>query len=192
MKKLVICGDSWLTADLRAPGQHFSEIISNRYEVINLARGGISNVGICFQIKTALELQPDAIVYNITDSSRLEVPIGEFVENNGLKNFRYSDSASASVGGEYVGSINAPIISDVAHTLAEDSDWMGKNKYGLSDEQKLAIKYYLTHLFDANLQNTLNQWMLNYWIKRAIEYGIKVIGPQSFLVPVIKSIEVPE
>ena len=45
--KLVVCGDSFMSADVHRPETHFSELLENHgHSVINLARGGMSNTGI--------------------------------------------------------------------------------------------------------------------------------------------------
>ena len=77
--KIVVCGDSFCAASaipVRGIGEraHFSQILQDQYghEVINLAHGGMSNVGIWFQIREAIELKPNAIVYNQTWSARVD------------------------------------------------------------------------------------------------------------------------
>ena len=40
--KLVVCGDSYFSADTTAPGTHFTELLPSS-EYINLARAGASN-----------------------------------------------------------------------------------------------------------------------------------------------------
>lgn len=74
MKRLIVCGDSWMSASVVTPGLHFSEIVANKlgYELIPLARGGMSNGGIVAQIDLALTMSPDLILMNTTSANRIE------------------------------------------------------------------------------------------------------------------------
>lgn len=82
MKKLIVCGDSYMTPMNRpwkgkeVVGTHFSEIIARRigYELVVYARGGMSNLGICIQLHTALnyEPRPDLILLGTTSPDRSE------------------------------------------------------------------------------------------------------------------------
>jgi hypothetical protein len=93
--RIIVCGDSFMTQDSRelAKGKHFSELLSP-HEVINLARGGMSNIGICFQLEQAARLTPDVVVIGTTDSERIEIPSGHrtFNVQQGLKNIVYTHS----------------------------------------------------------------------------------------------------
>jgi hypothetical protein len=178
--KIVVCGDSWMTPDIQWPGAHFSEILADtyNYQVTNLARGGISNTGICFQLELATKLQPDIIISNVTDSNRMAFSTGNYIPGNGLKNIRYSDGRSATCGSKYVGDANAPIIDDVMATIMSDSDWMtfpGNTKYHILSEQKEALRQYITYIHDEKLQETLDTWALKYWWNTAEQRGIKVL-----------------
>jgi hypothetical protein len=77
MKKLYICGDSFMTPSPETPGQHFSEILSIKigYDLKILSRGGMSNGGICVQLEHAIEKNADFIIVNTTLIDRLEIPI---------------------------------------------------------------------------------------------------------------------
>ena len=93
--RIIVCGDSFMTQDSRelAKGKHFSELLSP-HEVINLSRGGMSNIGICFQLEQAARLTPDVVVVGTTDSGRIEIPSGHgtFNVQQGLKNIVYTHS----------------------------------------------------------------------------------------------------
>ena len=70
--KLIVCGDSFASADTTRPGTHFSELLRAS---INLARGGASNTLIGFQLQTAISLNPDVVIFTSTTSSRIDYPI---------------------------------------------------------------------------------------------------------------------
>jgi hypothetical protein len=192
---IVVCGDSWCTPDTRIPGKHFSELISNRYKVLNFARGGISNTGICLQIQEALKYRPEAIVVHQTDSARMEVPVGEFNARLGLKNIKYVDKISASYGCPQAGQEDAPIVSDVIYTLVNDNDWTilgSPSKYNLSNDKKEAVKQYIAHIFDYGLKEAVDNWALGYWYMMAKKQGVTVINSDDFIKPVLNETVIPE
>jgi len=82
MKKLIVCGDSYMSpVSGKYAGTHFSEIIAKElgYELLAYARGGMSNGGICIQIQTAINEnpKPDLILVGSTYFTRMEWPINE-------------------------------------------------------------------------------------------------------------------
>lgn len=171
--KIVVCGDSFCSADSTSERWHFSQMLEDKYhyEVINLARGGISNTGICYQLKKALDLNPDYVVYNITDPARVDISMHEhFYSNIGLKNFIYHSPDDSSYGSEYVGDINSAILSIVPAGL-------GSMKHFSVPEEKIqAVKYYFAHLFNWQLKNETDRWLVDYWQTKLIQKGIKVIS----------------
>lgn len=75
-KKLVVCGCSFSAVSKTLPGSHYSEILAKHlgWELYNLARPGSSNNAIRYQIKQALEQQPDFVIVVPTFPDRIEVP----------------------------------------------------------------------------------------------------------------------
>jgi hypothetical protein len=177
LKTLVICGDSYFTPDVRYPGTHFSEHLTKHFNVINLARAGMSNIGICFQMNQAINFNPAYMVVMRTSPGRLEIPVGKLGPNVSLKDIRYCDQVSATVGNPHVGDENSPLISDVIETLIHDNCWTSgdKGKYNLTAEQKNAVKQYLLHLYDDELKFMIDDWSFSYWVYVAREKGIKVL-----------------
>jgi hypothetical protein len=177
IKNIVVCGDSFCSAEFFRPNSHFSELlaIDHGYIVKNLARGGISNVGICYQIKTAIELNADLILYNTTDSSRLDIPLNPFIPAIGLKNFIYPYESDVSSTLPYVGDITANIYSDNVHSLLENRPDLPKQLIKQIAKKKEAIKYYLAELQDSNLKLETEMWMFGYWQSVMDSAGIKFL-----------------
>ena len=73
-KRLVVCGDSFMSPTNNLPGTHFSEIISEELnmELIPLSRSAMSNGGIVSQLEYALTLDPSFILFNTTFADRIE------------------------------------------------------------------------------------------------------------------------
>lgn len=174
MKRIVVCGDSFCSASTSLPGTHFSELLPG-YEVINLARGGITNTAIGFQIQTAVSLQPVAVIFASTDAGRLDVPLGDFKISDGLKNFIYPYESDASTGSPYVGDLSATIYSDVIPAMLQSRPDLPE-QLTMSDELKGAIKLYLAYLHDYNLKSVTDQWLIGYWKSVLKENNIPFIN----------------
>lgn len=171
--RVVVCGDSYCSAESSGSRDHFSQILNDSYsyEVLNLARSGMSTVGICFQIRQAIELRPDIIIYNTTMPDRLELVINEgYYTPKGLKNFAYLNPNDQSTGLKCVGDAQAPILS----TVWQDIDHL------VSKDYIKAIDYYLKYLFDWNLKLETDQWMIEYWHQKILDHGIT---PLRFVRP---------
>ena len=183
--KIVVCGDSFASACTGSPGLHFSELLMDRHEVINLARGGISNVAIAFQLEQAFKLNPDVLIYTNTGGRRIEVPNNgkRFNKKLGLKNFAYPYMSDASSKSEYVGDITAPVLSDVIECFINEP--RGDQNWRISDEMKIAVKYYITYLYDDALKDTVDNWAIEHWItqhksKEVLILNLKVVGAAAY------------
>lgn len=81
MKKLIVCGCSWMTPDdLGRPewrDNHHSELFAKKYnyELITFAECGWSNGGIGVQIEEAIRVKPDLIFFGQTVADRIELNI---------------------------------------------------------------------------------------------------------------------
>jgi hypothetical protein len=161
IKRIVVCGDSFCSAQTN-DNQHFSNILADRgYEVINLARSSMTNTGICFQIKQAINLQADLVIFRQSDSSRLDVPLSPSPSPNiTLKNFIYPYPSDSSFGNEHVGGLTANILSDNAHGL---SNQRPDSLISIPDSIVTAIKNYYAFIFDRHLAKEKDQWIFGYW-----------------------------
>jgi hypothetical protein len=139
---IVVCGDSFMAPDPKAPGKHFSEIMG----AYSLAKPGCGNIDICFQIDEAIKLGADRVIIGTTDSARTELRITDTTLHDlRLHNFR-----------------NGDYISDTIPTLiGEEPDI--KDKYKLTQTKRNAVKQYFTEIYDALLKNKTDMWALGYW-----------------------------
>lgn len=171
MTKVVVCGDSFCSA-MPNERNHFSQILADQFgfEVINLARGGMSNLGICFQLKQAIALGPDVVIFNMADPSRVDIVMHDnYYTSLGLKNFVYHSPEDSSYGSEYVGDHNSAIFSTPCQAIESLST------FEVPTEKILAVKYYHSHLFNWRLKNDTDRWMLDYWRNQLKISGIKSI-----------------
>ena len=170
--KVIVCGDSFCAAELY-PRAHFSQILVDAYNlnVINLARAGMSNVGIAFQLEHAVSLNPDIIIFNRTFPDRIEIVTDDISidESIFLKHFCYPWSGSENFKTEHVGKPNAPIFSTVIDGLED------QNNIKLTDEKILAVKYWVNHLFNWRLKEKTDNWIIDYWANKIEKKNIRSI-----------------
>ena len=170
IKKIVICGDSFCAG---ADQDHFSHLLANRYnyDVINLAFGGMSTVGICFQIREAISLDPNFIIYNTTFAGRVDLIMnGNFKLDAGLKNFVYTTDPAPN---SYVGNIKSPIWSTPWRDVGEKKD------INTTAEQKHAVELYLKYLLQWQLKGETDSWMIQHWHDQVIKSSIVPIRVAS-------------
>lgn len=183
-KKIVVCGDSFCTAHNNTATNerhHFSQILEDTYgyEVINLAHGGVSTTGICFQVQKTLndnDLMPDVIIHGCTDPGRIEVPLSDmtFDPNMGLQNFAYPFKLQSGYNSQYTGGPNAPFFSGQLIDLASP-DTVLSDFPVLSNARKQAVKMYINFLYDANLKSTVDNWLYEYWSMKILQKNIILI-----------------
>jgi hypothetical protein len=173
---LVICGDSFMSADTGRPNTHFSELlITHGHSVVNLARGGMSNIGIAFQLETAVQLKPDIIIFSSTGPDRVDVVVKnrKFDSSLGLKNFVYPYKSDLSASSQYVGNFNAPILSDVITAFLSPRPDL---PIELRDPNRIeSIKQYLSLYHDNNFKKITDDWIIGYWKYKLIEKHIPFI-----------------
>jgi hypothetical protein len=197
MAKLVVCGDSNAAASVHTPGKHFSELLADKmgYELISLARGGMSNAGICLQIEYAINtIRPDFIYVSLTDSSRTEIPYtatdSTFFNNQtdlwdklrrgydisrGLENVVYDHKDYLSCQNTFLNK-NPTMRSDNVGSLT----WEGY--YKVTKQQKTAMQYYITELFDMNWKQQLDIWCVKHCVRELVDSRIPfLIRQESYL-----------
>lgn len=77
-KRLIICGDSFCSSDPEY-GESWVDVFSSRFpnlEIINLSLIGASNYLIYLQVKHALNIGCDYLIYHATSSIRQEFSVG--------------------------------------------------------------------------------------------------------------------
>lgn len=121
----------------------------------------MTNTGICFQIKQAIDIQAELVIFRRTGSSRLDIPLYSSPSPNvTLKNFIYPYPSDSSFGNKYVGDITANILSDNAHGL---SNQRPDSLIRIPDNIVMAIKNYYAFIFDRYLAEEKDRWIFEYW-----------------------------
>jgi len=171
-KRIIVCGDSFASADRNKPGTHFSELLTGYgHEVINMARGGISNTGIGFQLETAITMAPNVIIFTEAPGGRIDVPIQgrKFYRPEGIKNFIYPYPSDSSTGLDFVGNFSAPILSDTIHSFMNPRPDLPEE---LRDPNiQNAVKQYFTFMYDNHFKEIVDSWIIGFWEYRLAELG---------------------
>jgi len=166
--KIIVCGDSFCTSTIW-DRYHFSQILEDTYgyHVTNLAHGSFSNVAICFQIKQAIKMRPDIIIYNVTDSGRFELVMnGNFDARHGLKNIVYCNDGVTSFDHPATGDLKSPVFSTNYPRLRDTAN------LGITQSQIDAVDQYMKHFFDYKLKTETDSWIIGYWHQQIINAGI--------------------
>ena len=185
-KKIAICGASWFTSDLGYPGLSFGEKLAKKvdFDLISLARGGCSNFTIALQIYKAIELRADYVVVGTDTHDRIEMPIvddnsenirtyikrifswktwhsrqpGQYRPARGLSNIQYSPHPDVSSKHEFLK--DPTIISESMNNLAFPEAKVN-DFYKLNDEQVAALKLYMLNLYDSNVKQQQDCWIIS-------------------------------
>jgi len=188
MKKLFVCGGSWSSASTQTPGEHHGELLANYlgYEFTSLARGGISNAGICLQIEYAIEQGADFVLVSSTATDRCEIPyidskmpgekyadqnvdrnVWKYDRKRGLTNIHYNPSVDVSSTNNFLQ--NPTMISHTFSTLIDP------NVSYVTKDQRLSIKMFIADLVDVNWKWQTDAWCLDSCLRRLNDSDIPYI-----------------
>lgn len=164
MKKLFVCGDSFLSPSVKLPGQHMSEIIAKKlnFELVPLARGGMSNSGICLQLEHAIKEKADFILLTTTFQDRIEIPV---IDSQGytIDDVFYCDDYSLSsnlrnnkLGGKLIIDTLTSLTSTENHNYTKYYNNAVKN---ISSIKKF-VRDYVLHSHKLSWKTKTDSWAL--------------------------------
>jgi len=169
MKKMFVCGDSFMSPVVSHPNTHHSELLSQKiqYELVAYSRGGISNLGICLQVEAAIAEKADFILLNITSTDRIEIPLN--LENDtypyNIQDVVYIEHNSLSVNSGTMNKNSPKLISDTMHCLL-DTQYHYATQYNpyFTDykEFKNFIKSYFMIMHNHNWKKQVDYMCLYY------------------------------
>lgn len=164
MKKLIICGDSFMSPAIDYPNTHFSEIIADKlgYELVSYSRAGMSNGGVAIQIDTAIQRKPDLILVGTTYSDRIEFPINEPIQTEKfiVENISYHHTTTSLVSIDPRFNACAQLIST---NLTEVISNKFANTFELCEQphkKEKAIKDWFRYLYHPDWKNQVDRWMM--------------------------------
>lgn len=170
--KIVVCGDSFCASNelYNPPNGHFSQLLRDRYgyRVINLAHGGFSNLAILWQIREAVSINPQVIVYNQTWSSRLNIAHGPTTEAaGGLRNFIYYNTHNTSASYRNAGTMEKGSVISTPVDGIDQSPF-----FTLTQEQIQAARLYIKYFYHPGVTEEVDDWLFDYWHQRIVSAGI--------------------
>jgi hypothetical protein len=167
MKKVIVCGDSWMTPSIDYPNTHFSERLANRlnWKLEIYARGGMSNNGICLQIESAIKENPDFILLDTAPNDRIELPIGKHCVD-GQKNFDVRDivynhpQSTSSLNPNF--NKSPRLIIDTIYSFLDHSYNFAKYKTLVPDLdlKRAIIKQWFNSIYNDEWKLKTDKWCL--------------------------------
>jgi len=140
MKKLVTCGDSYLSLD-SPPGEikSFLQLYAEHknFQHISLARAAATCFAIRLQIDNAIDRGADFVIVGCTSSDRMDIVAPTTPPRIPL------------------------VVSDVIENLLNK-----KHENMLSDQQRTAIKNYVADLYDNNLKRQENYFVISDGLRK--------------------------
>lgn len=164
MKKIIVCGCSWMTPDLRPEfaGTHFSELLAKEldYELVVFSRPGSSNGGICVQLEQAIKERPDLILFGQTVADRVEIRITDEVWEGSSNPYYDEPVALSDLIGQYAS--NPTILSDNLHSLLVHTiEHHVKDKTTSWYKERLeSINSWFNLLYSPKMKRQIDTWCL--------------------------------
>ena len=196
MKKLIVCGDSYMAATQDLPDRtdclgegHFTQILAKELglDYDTFARGGSSNFLIYLQVKEAIKLNPDLIMVGFTDSNRVEILNAEYYDDDldsadiDVYKFNYHEypDLSSSLRREKWETRPRYISTSVINVIDFPENFEDKGR--LFNENNLKIyKDYFTSFWSPSIQAMYSTMLMRHTIdllkESKIEYYILGLG----------------
>lgn len=203
MKKLIVCGDSFMSPRSKHPGKHFVELFAKHlgFELTSYARAGVSNGSIVIQLESALQQKPDLILFNLTNSDRTEFRVDQdralnFYESININNPYFikelcdvswdtcqtSDAFYANIEDKRLGSVNYTTV--LAPVITEDEKKFGQimaNTFIDYDKKIHTLKEYYRYIFDEKWERQKQQMMMFAMTYRLYKNNIPFILVHDYL-----------
>jgi hypothetical protein len=176
MKKLIICGDSYMSPAIDYPNTHFSEIIADElgYELIAYSRAGMSNGGVAVQIDTAKQQKPDLILLGTTYSDRIEFPINEPKPTDKFTtddiSYHHSTTSSSSNTSLAPQMISTNLVEMISNKFSNTLELCEQPR-----KKEKAIKDWFRYLYHPDWKSQVDKWMMYGVIHQLDQSGIPYI-----------------
>lgn len=191
-KKIIICGCSFSAPSNTLPGTSYGELLAKKldWDLVHLARQGVSNGGIRIMIDEVLRQRPDFAIIAPTFHDRIEIPAASapYVppanENKGwgsdlqkhLQNHNIRNGYWEEDGIKNINYNNQPynMICETIFSLAENYYHPYRSRQ-VDKNTQLAIKYFINHLYDSNWKFQMDTWIIRDGIVQLFLNGINFI-----------------
>jgi hypothetical protein len=190
MKTLMICGCSFNAPSATLPGSSYGELLAKKlgWNLVHLARQGVSNGGIRIMIDEVIRRRPDFAIIAPTFHDRMEIPasaapyVPKPNENGNcgmdlqshLQNVNIQNGYRPQDGMKNVNYADSPynMICETIFSLAENYPHPYRSSK-IDKATQMAIKQYVNFLYDSNWKLQLDTWIMRDGIVQLFLNNIK-------------------
>lgn len=175
-KNIIVCGCSFSAPSNSLPGTSYAELLAKKldWDLIHLARQGVSNGGIRIMIDEVLRQRPDFAIIAPTFHDRMEIPASAapYVPSNSsknsglnlqshLQNTALNNGYNAEDGMKNVNYANRPynMICETIFSLAENYPHPYRSSK-IDKATQVAIKNYINFMYDSNWKHQMDTWIM--------------------------------
>lgn len=188
----MVCGCSFSAPSERLPGTSYAEVLARKldWDLVQLARQGVSNGGIRLQIEEVIRQRPDFAIIAPTFHDRMEIPASaapyEFRSDDykgpgsdlqmHLQNVDIKNGYNPDLGVNNVNYNNRPytMICETIFSLAENYPHPYRSRKLDRDTQN-AVKQYVNFMYDSNWKKQMDTWIMRDGIVHTYLAGIRFI-----------------
>lgn len=199
MPKLIVVGCSFSAPSQSSPGTSWAEYMAQDlgWELIHLARQGVSNGGIRIMIDEILRQRPDFAVITPTFWDRMEIPataapydwslpdpgwdppLQRHLQNRELGNGYDADAGMLNVN---YGDHPSLMISETIFSLAENFPHPYRSG-SITKTAQTAIRHWIDGIYDSNWKKQQDEWIIREGVFQMFHAGIRFLLVPCLLWP---------
>lgn len=199
MKKLGICGDSFMSSILfdannkdNGYGKHFTELLSEKlgWDIVTYARAASSNQLIRLQIDEIIKESPDLVLIGTTSPDRYELPVNDLSTNDyhdksstlrdkmynplmGLYCVEYSGYKNQSSLHSGFQNTEVKMISDSLNNIFDGNHMFQKSK--LNNYDINILKNWFERYYDFNWKIQQDSWIIENGLRKLMDNNINFL-----------------
>lgn len=199
MPKLIVAGCSFSAPSKSFPGTSWAEVMAQEldWELVHLARQGVSNGGIRIMIDEILRQRPDFAVVTPTFWDRMEIPATAAPYDwslpdpgwdpplqRHLQNRKLGNGYDADVGMQNInyGDRASRMISETIFSLAENFPHPYRSG-AITKTAQTAIRHWIDGIYDSNWKKQQDEWIIREGVFQMFHAGIKFLLVPCLLWP---------
>ena len=199
MPKLIVAGCSFSASSKSFPGTSWAEVMAQEldWELVHLARQGVSNGGIRIMIDEILRQGPDFAVVTPTFWDRMEIPataapydwnlpdpgwdppLQRHLQNRDLGNGYDTAAGMANVN---YGDQPSRMISETIFSLAENFPHPYRSG-AITKTAQTAIRHWIDGIYDSNWKKQQDEWIIREGVFQMFHAGIRFLLVPCLLWP---------
>jgi len=199
MPKLMVAGCSFSAPSQSAPGTSWGEVMAKElgWDLVHLARQGVSNGGIRIMMDEILRQRPDFAVITPTFWDRMEIPAESAPfdwsqQTQGwdpplqrhLQNVRIGNGYDRDLGMSNVNYGDQPsrMISETIFSLAENFPHPYRSA-AITKTAQTAIRHWIDGIYDSNWKKQQDEWIIREGVFQLFHAGIRFLLVPCLLWP---------